>query len=253
MQNDQDNKPTNDNPAPNAGFEPEKADAGEAPAANPEEALFVPGEEAEAAPSAEERIAALEAEIAEWKDKWVRQHAEMDNLRKRTQREKEDATKFAVSGFAKDLLAVADNLGRALQSLPQDILEGDGPVKNLAVGVEMTQKELVGAFERHGIKRVDAIGKPLDPNFHQAMFEVEDPSQPSGTVVQEVAPGFVLHGRLLRPAMVGVSKGGPKPGDVQQPEAPKAEQEKSDPSAGATIDLEPGDPSTSGGRFNETV
>ncbi len=249
MQNEQDKKPDAGTPPPNTGFE-EAAPEAEA-VASPEEALFVPEDPAVAEASAADRIAELEAEIAEWKDKWVRQHAEMDNLRKRTQREKEDAGKFAVSGFAKDLLAVGDNLGRALQSLPEGIKDGDGPVKNLAIGIEMTRKELDSVFERHGISKVEAIGKPMDPNFHQAMFEVEDPAQPAGTVVQEMAPGYVLHGRLLRPAMVGVAKGGPKPGAAPEA-APKAEGEPANAANDATIDLEPGDPS-SGGRFNQTV
>jgi molecular chaperone GrpE len=248
MQNDQEKPATGETPAPNAGFETD-APAAE-PAASPEEALFVPED-----PDAGEKIAALEGEVAEWKDKWVRLQAEMDNLRKRTQREKEDAGKFAVSGFARDMLGVADNLQRALQSLPEDIVQGDGPVKNLAVGIEMTQKELQSVFERHGIQRVEAIGKPMDPNFHQAMFEVEDPSQPAGTVVQEMAAGYVLHGRLIRPSMVGVAKGGPKPGTAaaEKPEEKEEQPAPANPAGEATIDLEPADPTNAGGRFNETV
>lgn len=249
MQNEQDKKPDATTP-PNSGFE-DAAPAAETPA-NPEEALFVPEDPAAAEAAGADRVAELEAEIAEWKDKWVRQHAEMDNLRKRTQREKEDAGKFAVSGFAKDLLAVGDNLGRALQSLPEGIRDGDGPVKNLAIGIEMTRKELDSVFERHGISKVEAIGKPMDANFHQAMFEVEDPSQPVGTVVQEMAAGYTLHGRLLRPAMVGVSKGGPKPGAAPEAAAPQAGSDPAGAANDATIDLEPGDPSA-GGRFNQTV
>lgn len=247
MQNDQEKPAAGETPAPNAGFETGKP-APEA-AANPEESLFMPED-----PAAGEKLAALEGEVAEWKDKWVRLQAEMDNLRKRTQREKEDAGKFAVSGFARDLLGVADNLHRALQSLPEDIVKGDGPVKNLAVGIEMTQKELQSVFERHGIQRVEAIGKPMDPNFHQAMFEVEDPSQPAGTVVQEMAAGYVLHGRLIRPAMVGVAKGGPKPGAATE-KTSEAEEKPAPANVAndATIDLEPADPTTTGGRFNETV
>lgn len=247
MQNDQEKPTAGETTAPNAGFESEKP-APEAEA-SPEESLFMPED-----PAAGEKLAALEGEVAEWKDKWVRLQAEMDNLRKRTQREKEDAGKFAISGFARDLLGVADNLQRALQSLPEDIVKGDGPVKNLAVGIEMTQKELQSVFERHGIQRVEAIGKPMDPNFHQAMFEVEDPSQPAGTVVQEMAAGYVLHGRLVRPAMVGVAKGGPKPGATAE-KAPDSEEKPapSNTAGDATIDLEPADPTTTGGRFNETV
>jgi molecular chaperone GrpE len=105
---------------------------------------------------------------------------------------------------------VADNLRRALETAPKDAAEAD-PVHGLIAGVEATERELIGVFERHGIQRIDPKGQRFDPNLHQAMFEIEDPTQPSGTVLQVVAAGYVQHGRLLRAAMVGVSKGGPQP------------------------------------------
>lgn len=151
-----------------------------------------------------------QAEIAELKDRLLRNAAEGENLRKRLEREKEDAAKYAAGKFAKDILTVADNLRRALETAPKDAVEND-PVHGLIAGVEATERELIGVFERHGIQRIDPKGQRFDPNLHQAMFEIEDPTQPSGTVIQVVAAGYVQHGRLLRAAMVGVSKGGPQP------------------------------------------
>lgn len=155
-------------------------------------------------------LAKAQAEIAELKDRLLRTAAEGENLRKRLEREKEDAAKYASGKFAKDILTVADNLRRALETAPKDAAEAD-PVHGLIAGVEATERELIGVFERHGIQRIDPKGQRFDPNLHQAMFEIEDPTQPSGTVIQVVAAGYVQHGRLLRAAMVGVSKGGPQP------------------------------------------
>lgn len=155
-----------------------------------------------------------QAEIAELKDRLLRTAAEGENLRKRLEREKEDAAKYASGKFAKDILTVADNLRRALETAPKDAPKDTGeadPVHGLIAGVEATERELIGVFERHGIQRIDPKGQRFDPNLHQAMFEIEDPTQPSGTVIQVVAAGYVQHGRLLRAAMVGVSKGGPQP------------------------------------------
>lgn len=159
----------------------------------------------------DEALAKAQAEIAELKDRLLRTAAESDNLRKRLEREKEDAVKYASGKFAKDVLTVADNLRRALESAPKAEAEASEPVRNLLVGIEATERELISVFERHGITRIDPKGQRFDPNLHQAMFEVEDPSQAAGTVVQVIAAGYVQHGRLLRAAMVGVSKGGPQP------------------------------------------
>jgi molecular chaperone GrpE len=161
-------------------------------------------------PSPETRVTELEAELAEYKDRLLRALAETENVRRRAQREREEASKYAVAGFAKDLLSAADNLRRALESLPESEAK-DERTRSLLAGVEATERELLSVFERHGIKRIDPQGERFDHNFHQAIFEAERPDQPSGSVVEVLQPGYVLHDRLLRPAMVGVAKGGPKP------------------------------------------
>ena len=160
--------------------------------------------------SADNRLTALEAELAEQKDRLLRALAETENVRRRAQREREDASKYAVTAFAKDLLSGADNLRRALDSLPEAEVK-DERTRSLLAGVAATERELLSVFERHGIRRIDPKGDPFDHNFHQAIFEAEREDQPSGTVVEVLQPGYVLHDRLLRPAMVGVAKGGPKP------------------------------------------
>ncbi|MBX3455202.1 nucleotide exchange factor GrpE [Ferrovibrio sp.] len=149
----------------------------------------------------------LRAENAELKDKLLRMAADTENLRRRLERERDDATKFAAGKFAKDILSVADNLRRALENAPK--AEGNEAISGLTTGIEATERELLGVFERHGIQRIDPQGEKFDPNLHQAMFEVENPNLAAGTVIQVVACGYVQHGRLLRAAMVGVSKGGP--------------------------------------------
>jgi len=161
-------------------------------------------------PSADTRVTELEAELAEYKDRLLRALAETENVRRRAQREREDASKYSVASFAKDLLSAADNLRRALDSLPESEAK-DERARSLVAGVAATERELLSVFERHGIKRIDPQGERFDHNFHQAIFEAERPDQPSGSVVEVLQPGYVLHDRLLRPAMVGVAKGGPKP------------------------------------------
>jgi molecular chaperone GrpE len=156
--------------------------------------------------SADDRLAALEAELAEQKDRLLRALAETENVRRRAQREREDVSKYAVTSFAKDLLSAADNLRRALESLPESEVK-DERTRSLLAGVAATERELLGVFERHGIRRIEPKGEPFDHNFHQAIFEAEREDQPSGTVVEVLQPGYVLHDRLLRPAMVGVAKG----------------------------------------------
>ena len=133
-------------------------------------------------------------------------------MRRRAQREREDASKYAIASFAKDLLTAADNLRRAFDSLPEAQAK-DERTRSLIAGVAATERELLGVFERHGIKRIDPKGECFDHNLHQAIFETERPDQPNGSVVEVLQPGYVLHDRLLRPAMVGVAKGGPKPSE----------------------------------------
>ncbi|HEY1794824.1 MAG TPA: nucleotide exchange factor GrpE [Stellaceae bacterium] len=158
------------------------------------------------------RITALEAEVAEQKDRALRALAEAENTRRRAERDRADAQKYAVSGFARDLLGAADNLRRALDSLPASEAKDD-KTRSLLEGVAATERELLAAFERNGLKRIDPKGEKFDHNFHQAIFEAENTGQAAGTVVEVLQPGYVLHDRLLRPAMVGVAKGAaPNPG-----------------------------------------
>ncbi len=148
-------------------------------------------------------------DAAELKEKLLRALAELENLRRRGQREREDATRYAMTNFARDLLTVADNLHRALDSVtggsPSEPSEPADGLKTLTEGIEMTERELMNLFERYDIHRVEPAGEKFDPNFHQAMFEVPDSGQAPGTVVQVMQPGYVIGERLLRPAMVGVA------------------------------------------------
>ncbi|GFZ84514.1 nucleotide exchange factor GrpE [Elstera cyanobacteriorum] len=149
-------------------------------------------------------IAALQAEIAGLKDQALRALAEAENTRRRAERDREDASKYAVSSFARDLLSVADNLRRALDAVPPS---EDETVKALVTGVEATERELLAVFDRRGLTRIEPMGQTFDPNFHEAVFEVPNTGQPTGTVVQVLQVGYRIHDRLLRPAMVGVAKG----------------------------------------------
>jgi molecular chaperone GrpE len=151
-------------------------------------------------------VEGLQAENAELQDKHLRAVAESQNIRRRAQQDVEKERKFGIERFARDVLSVADNLGRALSALPDDV---DPAVKNVIAGVQATERELQSVLERHGVTRIEAVGKAFNADFHQAMMEVQDPSVPAGTVVQELIPGYLLAGRLLRAAMVAVSKGGP--------------------------------------------
>ena len=150
-------------------------------------------------------------EAAELKDKLLRTLAEMENLRRRTEREVADARTYGIAAFARDVLTVADNMERALQALDDELREkADASIKALLDGVELTERELLKALEKNGIKKIEPRGEKFDPNFHQAMYEVPDAAVPSGHVVQVVQPGYVIGERVLRPALVGVSKGGPR-------------------------------------------
>jgi len=140
------------------------------------------------------------------RDQLLRTLADAENTRRRADRDRDEAAKFGISRFAKDLLSVADNLRRALDAVAQSEDAADA-LKGLAEGVAATERELLAAFERHGMERIDPADEPFDPNLHQAMFELPGTEKPAGTVVQVMAPGYRLQGRLLRPAMVGVAKG----------------------------------------------
>ncbi|MFZ4540648.1 MAG: nucleotide exchange factor GrpE [Rickettsiales bacterium] len=148
-----------------------------------------------------------EAEIAALKDQSLRALAEMENTRRRAERELQDMSKYAVTGFAKDLVNVLENLQRTIDNIPADLKESQPAVANLAVGVEMTLKELLGIFNRQGIQRIDPMGKKFDHNFHQAIAQIDTPDAEAGTVVQVLQAGYIIHDRLLRPAMVGVASG----------------------------------------------
>ena len=153
-----------------------------------------------------EPVEALEEQVSELKDQLLRSVAELDNYRKRAEREKEQLRKFGIANFAKDLLSAADNLRRAVESGPSDLEGADASVKNLIVGVEMTEKELLNALEKNGVRKIDPAGEKFDYNFHQAMFEVETDKEEPGVVMQVLQPGYAIEDRVLRAAMVGVSK-----------------------------------------------
>jgi len=156
-------------------------------------------------------IELLKAENAELRDRYLRLAAEMDNLRRRTEREVKDAKSYSVAGFARDMLAVSDNLRRALDAIPAEAkAAGEAGLTTLIEGVEMTERSMLSTLERHGVRQLDPVGQKFDPNFHQAMFEVPNTEVPNNTVVQVVQAGFTIGERVLRPALVAVSKGGAK-------------------------------------------
>jgi len=154
----------------------------------------------------------LEAKISELKDQLLRTVADSENLRKRLEREKEQTRKFGIANFAKDLLSIADNLGRALDAAPNKEGIEDQAIENFVLGVQMTEQELQKAFDNNNIRKIDPLGEKFDYNFHQAMFEVEETDQEPGIIVQVLQPGYAIDDRILRPAMVGVAaaKGGKK-------------------------------------------
>src|SRR3984885_1885880 len=154
---------------------------------------------------------ALDRELAEMKDRLLRTLAEMENLRKRTEREVTDARLYGVASFARDVLGVADNIHRALDAVPAEArANAQAGMKALVDGVELTERELLKALEKNGVRQFTPHGEKFDPNVHQAMYEVPDPSVPAGSIVQVMQPGYMLGERVLRPALVAVAKGGPK-------------------------------------------
>ncbi|WP_020698910.1 nucleotide exchange factor GrpE [Reyranella massiliensis] len=179
------------------------------PVETPDSTLDIPAKP-ESAADWQRLVEQLQAEKADLQDKQLRALAEAQNVRRRAQQDVEKERKFGIERFARDVLSVADNLGRALSALPADLESVDPTVRNVVTGVQATERELLSVLERHGVTRIEALGKPFNAEFHQAMMEIEDPTVPSGTVVQELVPGYLIAGRLLRAAMVGVSKGGPR-------------------------------------------
>jgi molecular chaperone GrpE len=158
-------------------------------------------------PDPEERYAMLEAELAEAKQAVLYAQAETQNVRRRLEKDAQDARAYAATGFARDVLSVADNLARALDAIPVELRE-DEKFKGLVVGLDATGRELEAVFQRNGITRIVSVGEPLDPNKHQAMIEIPSADAAPGTIVQEMQAGYMIKDRLLRPAMVGVAKGG---------------------------------------------
>jgi molecular chaperone GrpE len=168
--------------------------------------------------AAPDPMAVLAREAAEMKDRLLRTLAEMENLRRRTEREVADARAYGVTSFARDILAVADNMERAMKALDDEIRDkADAGVKALLDGVELTERELIKVMEKHGVKKLEPHGQKFDPNLHQAMFELPDPSVPAGTIVQVMQPGYTIGERVLRPALVGIAKGGPKAPATEAP------------------------------------
>ncbi|OYD82427.1 nucleotide exchange factor GrpE [Azospirillum brasilense] len=162
----------------------------------------------------DDAVARLESELADLRDRLLRALAEQENIRRRAERERDEAARFAASGFARDLLPSADNLRRAIESVPMKFAAAEVWVQNLMAGLVATEKALLDAFEKHGILRIDpGPGEPFDPHRHQAMFEVENSGLPVGTVAQVLQPGYAQHERLLRPALVGVARDGTAPSD----------------------------------------
>ncbi|MBB3770594.1 molecular chaperone GrpE [Angulomicrobium tetraedrale] len=162
----------------------------------------------------------LEAEIASLKDKFLRAFAEADNVRRRAEREVADAKVYGITGFARDVLTVADDFERALAAIDADArAKAEGTLKTLLDGIDLTSRALTQTLTKHGVAKIEPEGAKFDPNLHQAMFEVPNTEIPSGTVVQVVQPGYTIGGRVLRPALVGVSKGGPKAAPVETPAA----------------------------------
>jgi molecular chaperone GrpE len=162
-------------------------------------------------PEATDPVEEAKREAAEYKDKLLRTLAEMENLRKRTEREVLDARVYGIAGFARDVLAVADNMHRALEAIGADLREGADPkVKALIEGVELTERELMKILERNGVKKFSPQGEKFDPNLHQAMYEVPTSDQPPGQVAQVIQAGYTIGDRVLRPALVAVSKAVPK-------------------------------------------
>ena len=170
-----------------------------------------PAAQTDAAAASPDPTAELAREAADLKDRLLRSLAEMENLRRRTEKQIDDARVYGIANFARDMLAVGDNMRRALDAVTPELREtADTAVKALIEGVELTERELLKVLEKHGVKKLQPLGSKFDPNLHQAMYEVPEPSVPAGTVVQVVQAGYTIGERVLRPALVAVSKGGAK-------------------------------------------
>lgn len=213
--------------------DPEEARPGEAAAPPPQD-------DASEAPAERD----YEAELAALNDRLLRTLAESENQRRRHRREREETARYAIAGFARDMLGVADNLRRALEALPDGAAEGDEALKSAIDGVALTERELEGAFARHGVEKIDPEGRKFDHNLHEAMFELPTADAAPGTVVQVVEAGYVIGDRLLRAARVGIAKAPPEPPPAAAPAAPEA---GADEGGSAAPDAEDPPPARGGG------
>jgi molecular chaperone GrpE len=171
-----------------------------------------------------------EEQIRDLTDRLLRTHAEMDNIRKRTEREKGDTAKYAITKFAGDIVTMGDNFARAIQAVPAGAADTDPALKSLIDGVVLIERDFLSVLERHGVSRIDPLGEAFNPNFHQAVMETQTTDVQAGTVLQVFSPGYVIEDRVLRPAMVVVAKGGFKP---VKPGAPSAAPAAAAPPAAA--------------------
>ncbi|MGA9764965.1 MAG: nucleotide exchange factor GrpE [Rhodomicrobium sp.] len=197
-------------------------------------------EQAEAARSAQaglQQVAELKAENADLRDRLLRTMAEMENLRRRTEREKADTSKYAISEFARDAVSIGDNLRRAIEAAQKEPLDESPALRTLLEGVEVTERDLFKVFERHGITRFDPLGEKFDPHFHEAMVKVDVPGVPADMVVQVLQAGYKIADRVLRPAAVIVAKGGTP---ARAPERPEAESPQEPPSENEAREAEDG-------------
>ncbi len=196
-----------------------KSMADQAPDNTPDDAADVAQQSSLEAGAFEARIAELDGQVSDLTDRLLRAHAEMDNIRKRAERDKTDMAKYAISKFANDVLSIGDNFARAAGAVPAGAADQDPTLKALLEGVTMMEREFLNVLERHGVKRIDPTGEPFNPHLHQAVMEQQNAEVPSGTVVQVFQPGYTIEDRVLRPAMVVVAKGGPKTAEKPSAEA----------------------------------
>jgi molecular chaperone GrpE len=194
---------------PDDKTDPREANEDQAKATEPSKANDQ-GAKAEPAAQLGADLDALLAENAEMRDRLLRTMADMENLRRRTEREKADIARYAISNFARDVLTVGDNLQRTIDHVPAEATAQDPALKSFLEGVQITERELLNVLERHGVTRIDPLGQRFDPNCHQAMYEVQNPDVPEGTVVDVMQSGYTIGDRCLRPALVAVAKGGAK-------------------------------------------
>jgi len=189
---------------------PDTAPSGPAAEAGP-----AAGSEAEGQRSVHDVIAALQAEVADYKDRWLRAQAEIENVRKRYEREKDETAKYAITKFARDIVNVGDNFQRAIDAVPAGAAEREPALKSFLEGVTLTERELLNILERHGIKRLNPKDEPFNPHVHQAMMEVQRNDVAPGTIVQVFQPGYIIEDRILRPAMVVVAKAAPRSAEAR--------------------------------------